>query len=223
MRSTEVLKRELNFVKIGALLMLFIGCSNMAVANVDEVIDSEEVSCEIPEKPAMDIPDVSHKIWPGDTLQIFVWQNPELSLPVLVRPDGRISIPLVEELDVDGANPADVARAIEEELTSYIKTPLVTVIVTGLSSSSRESVRIIGGAVKPIYMRYYKGMTLLDLIVAQGGLNEYAAGNRAELIREVCGQTKSYPLRIDDLIDGQIENNIPLQPGDIVVIPESLF
>ena len=179
--------------------------------------------CKAPVQPVRTAADLGYQIWPGDSLQIFVWQNPELSMSVIVRPDGRISMPLVEEMDVAGKAPSAVARAIEAQLLSYIKSPLVTVIVTGLSANAHQSVRILGSAVKPTEMRYYRDMTLLDLVISQGGLSEFAAGNKAKLVRKVCGENITYQIRIEDLVNGDIDNNVALQPGDIVIIPESFF
>ena len=189
------------------------------------VFAAEEPSeeCLIPKHPTVSDARVGYQVWPGDDLQVSVWQNPELSMAAVVRPDGRISIPLVEELDVAGVAPDAIARMIEERLASYIKNPLVTVIVTGFGGSSKQSIRVIGAAVKPQDIRYNKGMTLLDLAVQLGGLSQYAAGNRAKLVREVCGQNVMYELDVEDLINGEVEKNVNLQPGDIVVIPESIF
>ena len=214
-------KVGMSTVKIWTLFSVLIAMNILIKPVVASEVISEE--CSVPKIPEISESRTGYQIWPGDSLQVSVWQNPELSMSVVVRPDGRVSIPLVEELDVAGKAPAVVAKIIEERLGSFIKSPLVTVIVTGFSDNANQSVRVIGAAVKPQDIRYSKGMNLLDLAVQLGGLSQYAAGNRAKLVREVCGESVTYPLRIEDLINGEIENNVDLQQGDVVIIPESMF
>ncbi len=188
---------------------------------IEPALDNQP--CHIPSVPIKSVEDTTYQIWPGDSLQIFVWQNPELSMSVLVRPDGLISMPLVEEMDVAGKNPSVVAREIEQMLHSYIKKPLVTIIVTNFSENPHQSIRILGAAVKPTEMRYQKNMNVLDVVIYMGGLSEFAAGNRASLVRRVCNENKTYPLKLEDLVKGDVNANVDLQPGDIIVIPESFF
>ncbi|MAZ66019.1 MAG: sugar ABC transporter substrate-binding protein [Kangiellaceae bacterium] len=163
-------------------------------------------------------------IGPGDRLNIFVWRNPEVSGTYIVRPDGRITASLVEDLDVAGKTPATLARDIEKQLGKYLRDPIVTVSVDNFVGPYREQVRIIGEAVAPKAINYRRNMTLLDLVIAAGGLSEFAAGNRAKLIRIENGGQQTYQLRIDDLINGgDMAANVDILPGDVVVIPEAWF
>ena len=165
-----------------------------------------------------------YKIGAGDTLQIFVWRNPDLSTSVPVRPDGRISVPLLEDIVAAGKTPTDLSREIEERLGQYIQEPLVTVIVTGFVGDFTEQVRVVGEATNPQAIPYRANMTLLDAMIQVGGLTEFAAGNRATLVRTVEGERKQYRIRIADLIkDGDITANADLLPGDVIIIPESIF
>jgi len=163
-------------------------------------------------------------IGPGDNLNIFVWRNPDLSTSVPVRPDGRVSIPLVEDLVVSGKTSTKLAREIEKELSVFVKDPLVTVIVTGFLGPFSQQVRIIGEASTPQALPYRENMTVLDVMISVGGLTEFAAGNRANIIRQVDGRQKEIDVRLEDLIrDGDITANVTIRPGDILIIPESWF
>ncbi len=163
-------------------------------------------------------------IGPGDSLSIFVWRNPDLSMSVPVRPDGRITMPLVEDLQASGKTPSQLARDIERVLAKYVKDPLVTVIVTGFVGPYSQQVRVVGEATQPQALPYREHMTVLDVMIAVGGLTEFAAGNRARLIRVVDGKQQVIRLRLDDLLkDGDITANVPLLPGDTLIIPESWF
>jgi len=163
-------------------------------------------------------------IGPGDSLTIFVWRNAELSTGVVVRPDGRISVPLIEDLYVSGKPSSDVAREIEQELAKYIQDPFVTVIVGGFVGPFSQQVRVVGEAAQPQAIPYRADMTMLDVMIAVGGLTEFADGNDATIVRLVDGEQKEYRARIDDLIkDGDISANVALLPGDVIIIPESLF
>jgi polysaccharide export outer membrane protein len=162
-------------------------------------------------------------IGPGDVLQVFVWRNPELSVTVPVRPDGRITTPLVEEMVAAGKSAAQLARDIELKLAEYIRSPQVNVIVTTPRSLMSE-VKAVGQVRTPQAVPFYEGMTVLDLILAVGGLTEFAAGNRAKLIRQQDGKTREIRIRIDDLLNnGKMERNVALRPGDVIVVPESFF
>lgn len=170
------------------------------------------------------VPDYNYIIGPGDNVNIFVWRNPEVSTSVPVRPDGKITTPLVEDLQASGKTPTELARKIEEVLSTYIKDPSVTVIVTGFVGPYDQQVRVIGQATSPQALPYRENMTLLDLMIAVGGLTEFAAGNNAVLVRRVNGREMEYRLRIADLVDdGDISANVPMLPGDIVIVPESWF
>lgn len=163
-------------------------------------------------------------IGPGDSLNIFVWRNPDLSISVPVRPDGRISVPLLEDITAAGKTPTELSREIEGELGQYIQDPLVTVIVTGFVGAFSEQVRVVGQATNPRALPYRAHMTVLDAMIEVGGLAEFADGNRATLVRTEAGEQKQYRVRIADLIqDGDISANAELLPGDVIIIPESIF
>lgn len=166
----------------------------------------------------------SYRIGPGDTVNIFVWENPELSVSLPVRPDGRISTPLVEDLRAAGRTPTGLARAMEDRLSTYIKNPVVSVMVTGFAGLPSSQIRVVGEAAEPQALPYREGMTVLDVMIRVGGLTEFAAGNDAALVREVGGQRKEFEVRLGDLLrDGEIEANAPVEPGDILIIPEAWF
>lgn len=163
-------------------------------------------------------------IGPGDTLNVFVWRNPELSSSVAVRPDGKFSTPLVEDLQASGKTPSALAREIETKLSEYIRDPLVTITVGGFVGEYSEQVRVVGEATEPQSIPYRKNMTVLDVMVAVGGLTEFAAGNRASIARLSEKGHEQYRVRLEDLIkDGDIEANVAMQPGDILIIPEAWF
>lgn len=166
----------------------------------------------------------NYLIGPGDTLRVFVWNHEDLSVVVPVRPDGRISTPLVEDMQAAGKTSTQLARDIEVTLQQYVRTPTVSVIVEQFVGTFGESVRVVGQAAKPQALAYRDGMTLLDAMIAVGGLAEYAAGNRAKVIRKVDGKQIEIKVRLDDLLnEGVVQQNIPMQPGDVVIIPESRF
>jgi len=166
----------------------------------------------------------SYMIGPGDVINIFVWRNPEVSISVAVRPDGKVSSPLVEDMIAIGKTPTRLARDIEQVLASYIKNPAVTVIVTGFGGLYSQQVRVVGAAAMPKGVPFRNEMTLLDVMIEVGGLTEFAAGNKASIIREVNGERALLRVKIDDLVKhGEIEENIEMQPGDILIIPESWF
>lgn len=163
-------------------------------------------------------------IGPGDRLKISVWRNPDASVDVPVRPDGKISSPLVEEVQAAGKTPKELARDIESALSTYIKNPIVTVIVTNFVGTFDQQIRVLGQAAQPQALAYKDSMTLLDVMITVGGLSQFAAGNRAKVIRTVDGTQSEIPVRLDDLINkGDITANISMLPGDVLIIPESLF
>jgi polysaccharide export outer membrane protein len=165
-----------------------------------------------------------YRIAPGDTVQIFVWRNPEVSTSVPVRPDGLLSAPLLEEIPAAGKTPAELARDLEEELSTYLRDPLVTVIVEGFVGTFSEQIRVLGEASEPRSMLYQDSMTILDVLVATGGLTQYANGNNSILLRVVDGQPEEYRLRLDDLTqNGDVTANVDMRPGDVVIIPEAWF
>ncbi len=163
-------------------------------------------------------------IGPGDNINIFVWGNNELSASVPVRPDGRITTPLVEDVQASGKTPSQLAREMESHLKRYIKNPVVTVIVTGFVGRFSEQIRVVGEATQPQAIPYRERMTLLDVMIQVGGLTEFASGNRASIVRTVDGEQRQIKVRLNDLIrDGDISANVLMQPGDILIIPESWF
>ena len=167
--------------------------------------------------------DSQYIIGPGDTLQVFIWRNAELSVTVPVRPDGKISTPLVEDMVAVGKTPSQLARDIESVLSAYIRTPQVNVIVTN-AVSTFSRVRVLGQVTTPQAVPYREGMTVLDAVLAVGGLAEFAAGNRAKIIRVEGGKTRELKVRLGDLVnDGDVSQNLPLKPGDVLVVPESRF
>jgi polysaccharide biosynthesis/export protein len=165
-----------------------------------------------------------YRIGPGDQLQVFVWRNPEISVTVPVRPDGRISTPLVEDMVAVGKTPSQLARDIEQALARYVRTPIVTVIVTGFVGTFSEQIRVVGQATNPKALSYREKMTLLDVMIEVGGLAQFAAGNRATLVRRVNGQEEVMKVRLEDLMKkGDISANVTMHPGDILIIPEARF
>ncbi|MFC4929436.1 XrtA/PEP-CTERM system exopolysaccharide export protein [Massilia sp. GCM10023247] len=163
-------------------------------------------------------------IGPGDAVNIIVWRNPEVSMSVPVRPDGKITTPLVEDLPAAGKTSTELARDIEKALAKFIQQPVVTVVVTGFVGNYGEQIRVIGQAAKPQALPYRRDMSLMDVLIAVGGVTEFASGNRASIIRTVDGRQQKLNVRLDDLIkDGDISANMPMRPGDILVIPESFF
>jgi len=165
-----------------------------------------------------------YKIAPGDTLQVFVWRNPEVSTSVTVRPDGLMTAPLLEEIPAAGKTPQELARDVEKHLSTYLRDPLVTIIASGFQGTYREQIRVVGEAAEPKSVLYRDSMTLLDLVIEVGGITEFADGNNTVIIRTEDNEQMEYRVRMDDLIrDGDISANIDMKPGDIVIIPEAWF
>jgi polysaccharide export outer membrane protein len=157
-------------------------------------------------------------------LDVFVWQNPKLSVVVPVRPDGKISVPLVNDIVAVGKTPTELGNEIQDHLKKYVKDPRVTVIVESFVGPFSQQVRVIGEAAVPQAVPYRANMTLLDVMISVGGLTKFAAGNRAVIVRRVKGELHSYPVKLDSLIrDGEITYNVRMQPGDILIIPQSYF
>jgi len=171
-------------------------------------------------------PGEEYVIGPLDTLTIFVWRNPELGAKVQVRPDGRITTPLITDMPAVGKTPSMLAEDIRLQLSQYIEDPLVSVIVDGFSGTFSQQIRIVGATEKPASIPYRANMTVLDAMIAVGGLSEYAAANKARLIRfdKSTGKQKEYNLRLGDLLKkGDAKANVMLSPGDVIIIPESMF
>jgi len=166
----------------------------------------------------------AYLVGPGDSLQIFVWDHAELTTTVAVRPDGKISTPLVEDLQAAGKSPTQLARDVEGVLSKYVRTPVVTVIVQGFVGQTEQQIRVVGQAVKPSTLQYRQGMTVLDVMIEVGGLSESAGGNRARIVRNVNGKSTEIRVRLNDLLnDGKIEQNLKMLPGDVLIIPQSAF
>ncbi len=231
---------RLAVVIVGCLIVLLLaGCNAAAQYNSVQANDSPQSiesgeekgvplslsEMALPEEGSGNkLDDLKYQVQVGDMLNIFVWRNQDLSVTVPVRPDGYISIPLVDDLQVAGVTTTVVSRQIEALLQSYIKFPKVTVMVTGFGTAYSQQVRVIGQAAEPRALPYRKEMTLLDVLIAVGGLTEFSAGNRAMLIRDHNGQQQKIALKLEDLMEkGDISKNMLLKAGDIVIIPESYF
>lgn len=192
---------------IGACAMVAVGC---ATANP-------------PAPAAAASPDYNYIIGPGDSVNIVVWRNPELSMSVPVRPDGKIAAPLVEDLVAMGKDATTLARDIEKELGKFIRDPVVTVVVTAFVGPYSEQIRVVGEAAKPQTLPYKQKMTLLDVMIAVGGVTDFADGNGTTLLRTTEGD-KQYGVRVNDLIKrGDVSANVEMKPGDVLIIPRSWF
>lgn len=195
---------------LGALALA--GCSSLEeLPTAKPLADTEELETE-------------YRIGSDDSLQIFVWRNPELSNSVAVRPDGKITIPLIEDLPATGKTPTELARDIEKQLSVYIQDPIVTVIMRGFVGLPKDRVRVVGEAAQPQALPYRSTMTLLDIMISVGGLTDFADGNRATISRLVDEELKQFRVRIDDLLrEGDMSANVRIMPGDVIVIPEAWF
>ena len=166
----------------------------------------------------------SYVIGAGDGLQVFVWGHDDLSTSVQVRPDGAISTPLVEDMRAAGRTPTELARDIEARLSEYVRSPTVTIIVQQFVGEYERQIRVVGQAAEAQALSYRDGMTLLDVMIAVGGLSEFASGNRAKIVRRHDGQELTIKVRINDLLNkGDMEENVGMMPGDVLIIPESVF
>ncbi len=210
MDSRNIFGRTVTALMAFALVAVLAGCTKR--------VDLPPFAAERPAEEPL------YLIGPGDSLQIFVWKHPDLSRGVTVRPDGRISVPLIEDLPVNGETPTKLARIIEKKLGVYIKDPLVTIMVTGFSGPLSQQVRVIGEAARPQALAYRANLTLLDVMIAVGGLTQFADGNGSTVVRIVKGKQRLYRARLADLVrDGDISANGELLPGDIIIVPESFF
>lgn len=207
-----------NIMRNTGFVLLFImalhGCSStLNTAENDTLISSIDTS------------NYEYTIGPGDSLNIFVWRNPDVSVNgVPVRPDGKVSSPLVEDMIASGKTPVQLARDIEQVLSEYIQDPLVTITVMSFVGELGQQVRVVGEATGPRALPFSRNMSLLDVMIAVGGLTEYAAGNKAVVVRKSNGSELQINVRLNDLLKGgDISANMAMHPGDILVIPESLF
>jgi polysaccharide export outer membrane protein len=179
---------------------------------------------QVPATPAQQTvnPD-EYVIGPGDTVQVFVWRNPELTATVPVRPDGKISTPLVEDMVAVGKNPSHLARDIEKVLSEYVRSPTVNVIVTQPLGALGQ-VQVIGQVVRPGSLPFRAGMKVLDALLAVGGVTAFAAPNRTKVERTAQNQKQEIKIKLENLLNkGDLSQNLPLQPGDVIVVPESRF
>jgi len=200
------LMKQYTFISIAFLL--FSGCTSYPLLTDDE----------------KKVASWDYLIGPGDNINIIVWRNPEISMSVPVRPDGKITTPLVEDLPASGKTATQLARDIEETLSKYIQEPVVTVVVTEFVGPYSEQIRVVGEAARPQALPYRENMTLMDVLIAVGGITDFASGNRASIIRTIGGEQRQFRVRLNDLIrDGDISANVPMKQGDILVIPESFF
>ena len=201
-------RRAAMVVAGGALAALVAGCQTVTY----------------PEAPAASAtPDYDYHIGPLDTVNVIVWRNPELSMSVPVRPDGKITTPLVDDLPALGKTPTQLERDLEKALVKYIRDPVVTIVVTTFAGPANEQIRVIGEATKPQVLPFRSQMTVLDVMIAVGGLTDFADGNGAKIFRIADGG-KLYSVRLRDLVKrGDISANVDMRPGDIVIIPQSWF
>lgn len=207
--STFSAMRRFGILGLGAVALVMAGCASRGAP---------------PPVSAAPAETAGYQIGPGDTLQIFVWRNPDLSTSVPVRPDGRISIPLVEDINSAGKTPTELARDIETRLKKFVTDPVVTVIVSNFVGPFTQQIRVVGEASQPMAVPYRQNMSALDALIAVGGLTPYAAGNRATLVRSVNGRQQSYTVRLGDLLkSGDMSANVQLQPGDVLIIPQTYF
>lgn len=180
-----------------------------------------------PRDPALSAPASEtgeYLIGPGDTLEVFVWGQPDLSITVPVRPDGRVSTPLINDLVAVGKTPTQLSEEMQNVLSEYLRSPEVSVIVQDFVGTFGSQIRVLGQVTEPGSLPFRERMTLLDVMMEVGGLTRFAAGNRSRLVRMVDGSSEEYRVRIDDLVNkGRIEENILMRPGDIVIIPEAIF
>jgi polysaccharide export outer membrane protein len=205
--------------RLRAIAVLFLGALALSACGSDRA-EYEEANAVSP----VNTPGPDYLIGPGDNLQIFVWRNPELTSTVPVRPDGRISVPLVEDMPAVGKTPTVLARDIEQVLKQYVQEPIVNVIVTGFVGPFGQQIRVVGEAAKPQAISFRANMSLLDVMIDVGGLTRFAAGNRAVIVRKVEGKDQEQRVRLDDLIkDGDVSANVRMLPGDILIIPQSYF
>lgn len=194
------------------LTLLLVACGGSGGSAATTVSEADTAGAE------------DYVIGAGDALQVFVWGHDDLTITVQVRPDGEISTPLVEDLQAAGRTPTELARAVEEVLSEYVRTPTVTIIVQQFVGEYDRQIRVVGQAAQPQALSYREGMSLLDVMIAVGGLSEFAAGNKAKIVRRQDGKEVVIKVRISDLLNkGRMNQNVKMLPGDILIIPESIF
>lgn len=196
---------------LSALLAMLVGCATQPI---------------YPPAPARAMADRewNYLLGPGDTVNVFVWGNPEVSGSFPIRPDGKMTMNLVEDLPASGKTPTQLAREIEKNLARYIQDPIVTVIVAGGVGPYSQQIRVVGEATKPQAITYREKMSLIDVMISVGGITEFADGNKASILRIVDGKPQQYGVRLEDLLKGgDISANVEMMPGDVLIIPESWF
>ena len=209
----------MNRTTLRCLALLVIAASLAACASGRPSYKASEIADTEAESQAAD-----YEIGPGDSLQIFVWDHADLSTGVQVRPDGKISTPLVEDLQAAGRTPTQLARDIEKVLGEYVRSPIVTVIMQGFVGEGEQQIRVVGQAAAPMALQFKQGMTVLDVMIQVGGLSEFAAGNKAKIIRRTADGEVEIRVKLDKLLnDGDIKQNIEMMPGDVLIIPQSFF
>ncbi|WP_241242133.1 XrtA/PEP-CTERM system exopolysaccharide export protein [Thalassotalea sp. G2M2-11] len=207
------LMNKIKYIVLTCIIYVISGCSTSSLP-----------PATLHQSKTVDVSSYKYLIGAGDTVNIFVWRNPEVSGTFKVRPDGMITTSLVEDIPVSGKTPTELARTIEEILSTYLRDPVVTVTVNDFVGPFGEQIRVIGEAAQPQAISYTQHMTLLDVMIRVGGLTEFADGNDAVLVRVENGQQKQYKILIEDLIkNGEISANVDVLPGDIIVIPETWF
>jgi polysaccharide export outer membrane protein len=215
--------RCMTWLGIAAVLMaasIFAGgCATDSAAQKPDRGDSQGSAALAAEQPATE-----YHIGPGDDLNIVVFNQPELTVTVPVRPDGLISMPLVESMQASGRTPGELGRAIEKKLSEYVRSPQVNVIVTRFVGTYADQIRVVGEAVHPQALPFKNGMKLIDVMIQVGGLGQFAAGNRAHVLRTERGKEVQIRVRLNDLVNnGDTKQNIDMRPGDILIIPQSRF
>jgi polysaccharide biosynthesis/export protein len=210
-KSTSVLMRSAVVgAFMGAVALGMVGCASSS-------------SALTPAPAVAASPDYNYIVGPGDTLNINVWRNPELSASVPVRPDGKVATPLVDELVAQGKTPTQIARDVEKALSKFVRDPVVTVVVTNFVGPYSEQIRVVGEATRPQFLPYKQKMTVMDVMIAVGGLTDFADGNSATIVRASEGN-KRYSVRLKDLLKrGDISANAEMLPGDILIIPQGWF
>jgi polysaccharide export outer membrane protein len=215
MQNDSILKRPMPWrlwAMIVAAAGLLGGCASGPT--------SETVATTAPDTAAQ----TEYRIGPGDMLQVFVWNQPELTVTVPVRPDGMISTPLISGVPAAGKTAPELAQDLQTALSEFVRNPTVSVMVTSFVGTYADQIRVVGQAAKPQSLPYRANMTLLDVMIAVGGLAEFAAGNRAAIVRQEGDQRLRIPVKLRDLLDdGDVSVNVPMRPGDVLIIPESRF
>jgi polysaccharide export outer membrane protein len=210
-RGVLLLMKRTGTVLMAALFALCAACVGNSYPPVPESMRNIDV-------------DYDYVIGPGDKVSIYVWGNEELSSGGSVRPDGKLTTRLVEDLQASGKTSTELARDIEVAYSEYVREPVVSVTVSGFGGVPEQAIRIMGEAVSPKRVPFKKHMTLLDLMVSAGGLTTYADGNNSVLVRMIEGKQQTFSLRLDDLVrKGDISANLNMMPGDIIIIAEAMF